>query len=126
MYLPYANLVHFTSLPTYSNMYEAKLKERVLDWVGEAQELLNKDYFFTVDFEYSELGVAIDASIRVQRKTDGVWEDLGTYSVDSEITLSSVISTSDCEAFSECVPSDIISAPIHYYAPGYYQTGYYV
>jgi len=126
MYLLYANLIHFTTSFTYGNMYEARIYNRVLNWVGEAQDLLTKDYYFAVEYIYGQSGVAIDANIRVQRKVDEVWVTLGYFSPSSPVTLSSIIETDNCKIQSECVPSDIPSETMHYYVPNYYVAGYYV
>lgn len=125
MYLYYANLVHFTTSPTYGNMYEASITEKVLSWVGEAQEQLSNDYNFSVEYIYNQPGIIVDANINVQKKINDEWKSLGIYSPLGTVTLSSIIChpqiEDDC-----CVPSDIPSDPIHYYVKGYYQDGYYV
>lgn len=123
MYLPYANLVNFTTQPTLGTMSESKLTLSVYNWVGEAQEIIDSSYWFTVTYIYSQFGLAIDATILVQKFTNGVWETLGTFSPNGE-KLSTVIQTT--VVCVPCAPSDIISQPIHYYVPNYYIPGYYV
>lgn len=122
MYLPYANLVHFSTEPAYGAPSEAALTLQVLEWVGEAQDIIDASYRFTVDYQYGQTGLAEGASILVQREVNGVWVTLGRYSPFG-VTLSSVIATIPTSGV--CTPSDIISEPIHYYVSGYYAPGYY-
>lgn len=124
MYLYYANLIHFTTSPTFGNMYEAGLYERVLNWVGEAQNVIDGRYYFTVDYVYNETGIAADANINVQKKENGSWRFIGNFSPSSTTTLSSIIFTDKCAQ--KCVPSDIPSEPLHYYVAGFYVPGFYV
>lgn len=123
MYLYYGNLVNFTSEPTYGTMSEARLTERVLAWVGEAQNIIDADYSFTVDYFYNSVGVAIDAMIKVQHKVQGVWVLIGYFSPAAQ-SLSSILATAICDDV--CTPSPIVSQPIHYYVQGYYAPGYYI
>ncbi len=123
MYLPYANLVHFTTEPSIGSMSEARLTLQVLGWVGEAQDIIDENYLFTVTYLYNPFGLAVDASIWVQKKVGGDYLTLGRFS-PSGATLSSIIEAPVCDPI--CTPSDIVSEPLHYYVEEYYEEEYYV
>lgn len=123
MYLAFANLIHFTTEPAYGTMSEAAVTGSVLDWVGEAQDIIDDSYRFTVTYGYNQIGFAVSASILLQQKVLGVWNTIGTYSPLGASLSSIISSTVECVP---CTPSDIPSQPIHYYVEDYYEEDYYV
>ena len=120
----YYKLMNFTNNLAYDNMAERVVTRGVYNWISNISADITEDYHFSITYIFNTMGLAVDATILVERLYKGEWVNCGSYSALAPIPFSQI----KCKCIEEQVPqvSTKESETLHYYVTGYYVPSYYV